>query len=60
MAVENIFPQNPGEVIVHISIDVVELADERVLDPVSDGLGACIGQMGYEVEHRRDEKDQVM
>lgn len=44
VAVEDILPQHSGEVIVHIGVYVVELADEGVFYPVSDGL--CVGRVG--------------
>ena len=38
MAVEDVLPQHPREVVIHIGVDVVELADESVFDPVSNRL----------------------
>ena len=40
MAVEHVLPKHSGEVIVHIGADVVELANEGVLYPISYRLAA--------------------
>jgi hypothetical protein len=38
MAIQDVLPQHPREVVIHIGVDVVELADEGVFDPVSNRL----------------------
>ena len=46
MAVEDVLPQHPSEVVIHIGVDVVELADESVFDPVSNRLhGGYTGRL---------------
>jgi phosphotransferase system IIA component len=46
MAVQDVFPKNPCEVVIHIGVDVVELADEGVFDPVSNRLGGWVKETG--------------
>lgn len=54
VAVEDVLPQNPREVVIHIGVDVVEFADEGVFDPVSNRLGGWVkglkGQMKGQVQ----------
>jgi hypothetical protein len=46
VTVENVLPQHPREVVIHIGIDVVEFADESVFDPVGNCLGGWVRGIG--------------